>query len=69
MKSQHPQECEPVVGAEYGGKWIAWDDAATNIVASGPTLEEVRNQALVCGVKLPSLEFVPASDRAFVGGL
>jgi len=67
---QQPSEWEPEpVGAEYGGKWIAWDDAAQKIVASGATLEEVRDQALRAGVRLPGLEFVPPSDRAFVGGV
>ena len=68
MNPRQPQEAEPV-GAEYGGKWIAWDDAALRIVASGETLEEVRKQALAAGVKLPGLEFVPLSDRAFIGGV
>jgi len=68
MKQRQPQlEPEPV-GAQYGGKWIAWDDDAVKIVASGETLEEVRQQALSAGIKLPGLEFVPPSDRAFVGG-
>jgi hypothetical protein len=69
MKQRRPQlEPEPV-GAQYGGKWIAWDDDAVKIVASGKTLEEVRKQALNAGVRLPGLEFVPPSDRAFVGGV
>jgi hypothetical protein len=57
------------VDAQYGGKWIAWDDQGVKIVASGSTLQEVREKARVAGVKLPALEFVPRSDRAFVGGV
>jgi hypothetical protein len=69
MNSQRPlPEPEPV-DAKYGGKWIAWDDSATRIVASGESLQIVREQALNAGVKLPGLEFVPPSDRAFVGGV
>jgi hypothetical protein len=66
--SQEPRAPEPV-GAQYGGKWIAWDDGATQIVASGETMEEVRQEALRAGILLPGLEFVPPADRAFVGGV
>ena len=67
---QRPQQREPEpVGAEYGGKWIAWDDDGLKIVASGETLEQVLAQARSAGVKLPGLEFVPPSDRAFIGGV
>jgi hypothetical protein len=69
MKQRHPQREPEAVGAQYGGKWIAWDDDAVKIVASGDTLEEVREQAMSAGVKLPGLEFVPPSDHAFVGGV
>jgi hypothetical protein len=58
-----------VVGQEYSGKWVAWDDEGIRIVASGRTYEETREQALASGVQLPGLEFVPPSDRAFVGGV
>ncbi len=57
------------VPAKYGGKWIAWNDANDHIVASGESYEEARRKALDAGVKLPPVEFVPPSDRAFVGGL
>jgi hypothetical protein len=67
--SQPPKASPEAVGANYGGKWIAWSDDAVKIVASGDTLEAVRQQALDAGVKLPGLEFVPPSDRAFVGGV
>jgi hypothetical protein len=66
---QSPKVNPEPVGANYGGKWIAWNDDAVKIVASGDTLEAVRQQALDAGVKLPGLEFVPPSDRAFVGGV
>jgi hypothetical protein len=67
--SQPPNTSPEPVGANYGGKWIAWNDEAVKIVASGDTLEAVRQQALDAGVKLPGLEFVPPADRAFVGGV
>jgi hypothetical protein len=67
MKQQAQQPEPEPVGAEYGGKWIAWDDEGLKIVASGDSLEQVRQQARTAGVKQPGLEFVPPSDRAFVG--
>jgi Family of unknown function (DUF5678) len=69
MKQRQPQIEPETVDIQYSGKWIAWDDDAVKIVASGNTLEEVHARALSAGVKLPGLEFVPPSDRAFVGGV
>ncbi len=57
------------VGEEFGGKWIAWDEENLHIVGSGATAEEAKRHALVEGVREPTLEFVPPSDAAFVGGL
>jgi hypothetical protein len=57
------------VGEEFGGKWIAWDDENLHIVASGATAEEAKQHALGEGVRDPTLEFIPPSDSAFVGGL
>ena len=68
--TQRPIQSEPEpVGAQYGGRWIAWDDEALKIVASAETMEEVREEARRAGVSLPGLEFVPPADRAFVGGV
>lgn len=69
MNSSRPNPDPQTVDAKYGGKWIAWDDAAIHVVASGESLQSVREQALRAGVKEPGLEFVPPSDRAFVGGV
>jgi hypothetical protein len=64
------QEREPEsVGEEFGGKWIAWDEENLHIGASGATAEEAKRHALAEGVSEPTLEFVPHSDAAFVGGL
>lgn len=57
------------VGEEFGGKWIAWDEHNLHIVASGATADEAKQHALIAGVSAPTLEFVPPSDAAFVGGL
>ena len=69
MNSPHDPRIPEPVGAQYGGKWIAWNNDATRIVASGETIEEVRQEALRAGFLLPGLEFVPPTDRAFVGGV
>jgi hypothetical protein len=58
-----------VVGEEFGGKWIAWDEQNIHIVASGITANEAKQNALGAGVSEPTLEFVPPSDAAFLGGI
>ena len=58
-----------VVGAEYGGKWIAWDDDDLHIVASGESYETVKLAAEASGVAEPILEYVPHSDAMFIGGV
>jgi hypothetical protein len=68
--NQHQQLPDrQIVGEEYSGLWIAWDDEGIRIVASGKTYEEAREQALASGAQFPGLEFVPPLDRAFVGGV
>jgi hypothetical protein len=64
------QHSEPdVVDAQYGGKWVAWDNENLHIVASGATAEEAQQNALATGVSDPILEFIPPSDAVFAGGL
>lgn len=58
-----------IPGPEYGGKWIAWDEAELHIVGCGATLRDAEAQALVAGVQEPVLELLPPSDRYFVGGV
>jgi len=68
--NQHSQLPErEIVAEQFGGKWIAWDDDGLRIIASSNSYEDAREQALAAGVQLPGLEFVPPSDRAFVGGV
>ena len=69
MSQPSPQQEPETVAAQYGGQWIAWDDRGLKIVAAGETLEEVRQQTLGAGVKMPGLEFVPPSDSAFIAGV
>jgi hypothetical protein len=66
--NQHQQLPDrQVVGPEYSGKWIAWDDDGLRIVASGQSYEEARERAIASGTQFPGLEFVPPLDRAFLG--
>ncbi len=58
-----------VVGAEYGGKWIAWDEQNLRIVSSGDTYSEAKLAGEAAGIAEPVLEFVPPSDAGFVGTL
>ncbi len=56
-----------IVGEEYGGKWIAWDEENIHIVASGATNEPTKLNALTVGVHQPTLEFAPPADAASAG--
>jgi len=64
-----PQPQRETVGAQYGGKWIAWNEDGLTIVASGETYDEAREASRAQGIPQPFLEFVPPSDAAFIGGL
>jgi hypothetical protein len=57
------------VGEEFGGRWIAWDNENLRIVSSAATPEAAKQNALAEGISEPTLEFVPPSDAAFVGGV
>lgn len=57
------------VGAEYGGKWIAWDQNGLSIIACGETYQEALKSGESQGVQQPILEYVPQSDAGFAGGL
>jgi hypothetical protein len=58
----------PVVPAQYGGKWIAWNFERTRIVASGATLGEAKRLAEAAGETRVILAKVPRSDVRFIGG-
>ncbi len=55
----------PDVPLEYAGKWIAWSDDWTEIVASGIDVAEVSKAARALGVKQPFLEKVPRPDTHY----
>lgn len=64
------QSTQPdTVAAEFGGKWIAWDEQNIHIIASGETYEEAKRFAEATGESRPILESVPPSDSGFVGGI
>jgi hypothetical protein len=71
MDKQHEDSAvgPDVVTEDYGGTWIAWDHHNVHIVAKGATIEQATTLAQSLGVKDPTLEFVPPSDAAFVGGV
>src|SRR5438067_292088 len=49
----------PVVPKEYAGRWIAWNQGRTAIVASGMTLREAADAARMAGEGKPGYEWVP----------
>ena len=62
----HPsQKPLPDVPLEYAGKWIAWNDERTEIVASGQDIAEVSQAARKMGVQQPLLEFVRLPDSLY----
>jgi len=71
MDKQHEDSAvmADVVTEDYGGTWIAWDQQNVHIVATGATIEQATTLAQSLGVNEPTLEFVPPSDAAFVGGV
>jgi Family of unknown function (DUF5678) len=69
MTTSKNHQMLPDVPIEYAGKWIAWNDERTQIVASGSDIAEVRDAALRLGVKQPLLEKVPRPDTHYIGAL
>jgi hypothetical protein len=63
-KEKFPNRPEPIP-AEYAGKWIAWNEARTQIVAHGDSLWSVREQALATGCRRPILHRIPRAP--FIG--
>jgi hypothetical protein len=57
-----------LVTEECSGKWIAWNEEGTKIIASGENPRKVRQEAIAVGETDPILETVPPSDSFFVGG-
>lgn len=60
-------EMPDVVPAELCGKWIAWDENALHIVASGDSMQEAIDKARVLGVIEPYLEKTPPARMGFIG--
>ena len=63
--TRFPNRNRPIP-AEYAGKWIAWNDDRTEILAHGGSLDEVRQQAVQRGCVRPILQKLPLGP--FVGG-
>lgn len=52
---------------QYKGQWVALADDEMSVIASGPTLREVLEQATKLGYKRPYVTKLPADLRVFVG--
>jgi hypothetical protein len=68
MTEQQPVKPPPIVPKEYAGKWIAWDERQTHIIASGRTYDEAYQAAIATGETNPLLAKAPPADVRFVGG-
>jgi hypothetical protein len=67
LKSRLPER--PIVPVELGGKWIAWTNDGSQIVAHGDTLDECERAAAEVGEKTPRFEKVPRSDVRIIGAI
>jgi hypothetical protein len=57
----------PTVPKEFAGKWIAWDNSMTRIVASGDTPLEVLEAAKKAGEADPVLGKSPPANVRSIG--
>ena len=55
-----------IVPLEYAGKWLAWSQDASRIVAAGDTLDEARVAAERAGCMELVYEWVPPADERFI---
>ena len=67
MCNRLPSCQRPTVPIEYGGKWIAWAQDQSEIIAEGSTFAEARAAAIGAGEPRPRLEKVPRSDAWHMG--
>jgi len=58
----------PFVPRRYGGKWIAWNNEGTRILAAADDLTAAEQAARNAGENRPRLEKVPRADVRIVGG-
>ena len=56
--ARFPERARPVP-VEYAGKWVAWNDDQSEIVAHGSELKTVRQTAAELGCIRPVLQKVP----------
>ena len=61
LKGQKP------VPIEFAGKWIAWNEDHSRIIASGSSIREAWDVACATGERDPIFEKVPRVDVCFVG--
>jgi hypothetical protein len=55
----------PPVPLEYAGKWLAWNEAHTEILAHGRSINEVRELAARRGCNRPVFQKIPRGP--FIG--
>lgn len=68
MTDNQTFERPPAVPIEYAGRWIAWNESQTKIVAAGETLPQVREAARQAGESEPVFAKAPRANVRFVGG-
>lgn len=63
-KARFPDRAPPIP-LEYQGKWLAWNEECTEIVAHGRSFNEVHDEAVRRGCARPVLHKIPRGP--FIG--
>lgn len=61
------KEAVVTVPAKYAGKWVAWNEEQTDVVASGQTIREVSQQVKKQGEKNVWFDKIPDANIRFGG--
>lgn len=64
--ARFPERAQPVP-VEYAGRWVAWNDDQSEIIAHDSELKKVRQAATELGCIRPVFQRVPREP--FVGGV
>jgi len=64
--TRFPNRGQPVP-YEYAGRWLAWNEARTEILSHGTDRKKVREEAVARGCAHPILQKIPRGP--FVGGI
>ncbi len=67
MSKIRKQEAVVTVPAKYAGKWVAWSEDQTHVVASGQTIQEVSEKVKKKGDRNVWFDKIPDAHVRFGG--